>query len=242
MSPWQFVFAAVVVCFAATAQMVSGFGFALLAVPMMGIVVDLKTAVVVCTICGTSSNTYQAIVDKGHRDGRLAIRLILASMAGMPLGWFLIERATSDQLKVVVGCVVLLAIVALSQLRVALPRLSVFDWIAGVVSGALAIATSTNGPPLVILLRAKRLSPNEFRSTINSIFSVIAMVSIAVFAVGGRVTTDVMIATALSIPGLVVGIAVGRRIRSRLSDSIFWRLVLMLLVATAVASIVTGVF
>ena len=242
MSPWQFVFAAVVVGLAATAQMVSGFGFALLAVPMMGIVVDLKTAVVVCTICGTSSNTYQAIVDKGHRDGRIAIRLIIASMAGMPFGWFLLERATSDQLKIVVGCVVLVAIVALSRLKVALPRLSVFDWVAGLVSGALAIATSTNGPPLVILLRAKRLSPDEFRSTINSIFSVIAMVSIVVFVIGGRVTTDVMIATAFSVPSLVGGIVAGRRLRSILSDSIFWRLVLILLVATAIASILTGVF
>ena len=44
---------AAIVGFAALAQMVSGFGFALLAVPVMGLAIDVKTAVVISTVCGT---------------------------------------------------------------------------------------------------------------------------------------------------------------------------------------------
>jgi uncharacterized protein len=232
---------AAVVTLAAAAQMVSGFGFALLAVPLMGLAVDVKTAVVVCTICGTASNTYQAIVDRAERDGALAGRLIVASILGMPLGWLVLEHSSSGQLKVVVGVLVLVAVflVARKPMRADVNRS--IEWCAGVLSGALAIATSTNGPPLVVLLKAKHLSPQVFRSTINSVFCVVALVSIAVFALSGRVNGEVTKASIIAIPGLVAGIWVGRIVRGRLSDAVFWRLVLTMLVATALASIATGV-
>ncbi len=231
---------ATVVALAAAAQMVSGFGFALLAVPLMGLAIDVKTAVVVCTICGTASNTYQAIVDRADRDTGLAIRLIIASILGMPLGWFLLEHSTSDQLKVVVGLMVLVAVVLVSRASNRAVQWRPLDWIAGFTSGVLAIATSTNGPPLVVLLRAKKLAPQVFRSTINSVFCVVALVSIAVFAMGGRITGSVGKAIVTAIPGLVIGIWFGRVVRGRLSEATFWRLVLTMLIGTAVASIVTG--
>ena len=231
---------AAVVALAAAAQMVSGFGFALLAVPLMGLAIDVKTAVVICTICGTASNTYQAIVDRADRDNGLALRLIVASIAGMPVGWMLLEHATTDQLKVIVGFMVLVAVVLVSRGSNQAVQWRPFDLVAGFVSGVLAIATSTNGPPLVVLLRAKRLSPQVFRSTINSVFCVVALVSIAVFAFGGRITGSVGKAAVIAIPGLTIGIWFGRVVRGRLSERVFWRLVIATLIGTAVASIATG--
>lgn len=238
----DFVVVALIVFVAATAQMVSGFGFALMAVPLMGLAIDLKTAVVICTICGTASNTFQAVTDRTSRDTKLAIRLVLASAIGMPFGWLLLEKASSDQLRIGVGVVVLVALVALSGLR--LPANSHFgaDVLAGFVSGALAIATSTNGPPLVLLLRARRLRPEVFRATINSVFSLVAVVSIVIFAVSGRIDTDVVKGAVIAVPGLIVGIGVGLRVRKLFSETIFWRIVLGLLIGTAAASILSGLY
>ena len=236
----EFAVVASVVAVAAAAQMVSGFGFALLAVPLMGLAIDVKSAVVICTICGTASNTFQAIVDRADRDNGLALRLIVASLLGMPIGWLLLEHATSDQLKVVVGFMVLVAVVLVSRASNRAVQWRPLDWIAGFTSGVLAIATSTNGPPLVVLLRAKKLSPQVFRSTINSVFCVVALVSIAVFAMGGRITGSVGKAAMIALPGLAIGIWFGRVVRGRLSERVFWRLVLATLIGTAVASIVTG--
>ena len=242
MTGGQLLAVALVVLVAAAAQMVSGFGFALMAVPLMGLAIDLKTAVVVCTICGTASNTFQAMTDRGHRDSALALRLILASLAGMPFGWLLLEAASNDQLRVVVGLTVLAALVILSVSRLSPDIGPVADVLAGVVSGALAIATSTNGPPLVLLMRAKKMRPEVFRATINTVFSVVAVVSIVVFVSSGRVDSAVLKGAACAVPGLVVGIVAGQRIRSRLNEAFFWRLVLVLLVGSAVASIASGLY
>lgn len=228
---------------AACAQMVSGFGFALMAVPLMGLAIDVKSAVVISTICGTASNTFQAITGSHHRDGRLVKILIAASVAGMPFGVVLLDRFDIETLQIIIGIVVLLAVVGVAQ-RPYLndtKREPALEAAAGFVSGVLATSTSTNGPPLVLLLRSKGLSPDQFRATINTVFSIVAMVSVVVFALNGRMTMDVLRCSLVGVPGLVLGMALGWTIRGWFSAEVFWRIVLALLLVTATSSILSGV-
>lgn len=233
---------ALIVAVAACAQMVSGFGFALMAVPLMGLAIDLKTAVVVSTICGTASNTYQAVTDREHRDGRMVRVLVVASFIGMPFGVFILDRVGVDTLRIVIGVFVLLALVAVMSDRQ--PREfggQAIEVAAGILSGVLATSTSTNGPPLVLLLRARGLTPAVFRATINTVFCVVAVVSIAAFAIAGRISSEVLVGSLVALPGLVIGVVVGGRLRGLLTDTIFWRLVAVLLAATATSSIAAGI-
>lgn len=235
------VLVAVIVGCAACAQMVSGFGFALMAVPMMGLVIDVKTAVVVSTICGTASNTYQAVFDRKHRDDRLVTTLLVASFVGMPIGLLVLKHVDVAVLQVAIGGLVLVALIAVvrnSDGKRNAP--TAFNWIAGFVSGVLATSTSTNGPPLVLLLRSKGLPPDVFRATINTVFSGVAIVSIVVFAAAGRVTSEVLVGALVAVPGLVIGMATGARVRGLLPDTLFWRLVAIVLAGTALSSIVSG--
>lgn len=232
---------ALIVAIAACAQMVSGFGFALMAVPMMGLAVDLKTAVVVSTICGTGSNTFQAIKDGRSRDDRLVQLLVAASFLGMPFGIVVLDRVELDALRVAIGIFVLLALVSVmkehgSSSAGGRP----LEFVAGFVSGVLATSTSTNGPPLVLLLRSRGLAPEVFRATINTVFSIVSITSIATFAVAGKITATTLVATVVALPGLACGIYAGARLRGALSPEAFWRLVALLLAATAVSSILTG--
>lgn len=232
---------ALIVAIAACAQMVSGFGFALMAVPMMGLAVDLKTAVVVSTICGTGSNTFQAIKDGRSRDDRLVRLLVAASFLGMPFGIVVLDRVELDALRVAIGIFVLLALVSVmkehgSSSAGGRP----LEFVAGFLSGVLATSTSTNGPPLVLLLRSRGLAPEVFRATINTVFSVVSITSIATFAVAGKITATTLFATVVALPGLACGMYAGARLRGALSPEAFWRLVALLLAATAVSSILTG--
>jgi len=177
-----------IILVAACAQMVSGFGFALMAVPLMGLAIDLKTAVVISTICGTASNTFQAVRGSRHRDGRLVKVLVVSSFVGMPFGVILLDRVNVEVLQVAIGCVVLMALMAV----VARPEGkavggAVLEITAGFASGVLATSTSTNGPPLVLLLRSRGLSPDRFRATINSVFSIVAVTTCRGLRVDGQI-------------------------------------------------------
>lgn len=233
---------ALIIFVAACAQMVSGFGFALMAVPLMGLAIDVKSAVVISTICGTASNTFQALTESRHRDGRLVRNLVVASFLGMPFGMVLLDRVDVEALQITIGLVVLVAIVAVVARPQGHPSPggAIFESVAGFVSGVLATATSTNGPPLVLLLRSKGLSPDQFRATINTVFSIIAVTTVGVFALSGRITSDVVTGSLVGLPGLIVGMALGARVRGWVSVEVFWRIVLGLLVVTATSSIVSG--
>lgn len=232
---------AVIVLFAACAQMVSGFGFALMAVPLMGLAIDLKTAVVISTICGTASNTYQAIVDGRHRDARLVRVLIIFSLLGMPFGALLLDRVDVEVLQVIIGIVVLFALGVVVRQPKAQRRDGWFpEASAGFVSGVLATSTSTNGPPLVFLLRSKGLAPEEFRATINTVFSFVAFLTVGIFVASGRFTSDVFAGAVVALPGLVIGMFLGVRLRAWVSIDLFWKIVALLLVVTAMSSIFSG--
>ena len=237
------VLVAAIVSMAACAQTVSGFGFALMAVPLMGLAIDLKTAVVISTMCGTAANTLQAIKDGHHRDQRLVRLLIVTSFLGMPLGLVGLDRVDIDVLRIAIGLFVLIALVAVLRGGGSSPiggRL--LEGLAGFVSGVLATSTSTNGPPLVLLLRSRGLSPVVFRATVNTVFSVVSFVSIVMFAFGGRITGEALVGTLVAAPGLGIGMYVGVRLRGAMAPDLFWRIVAGLLTMTALSSIVSGLF
>jgi uncharacterized membrane protein YfcA len=146
----------------------------------------------------------------------------------------------SATLQVFVGLLVIASSIALARGLVVSAVSSTADRVAGFVSGLLATATSTNGPPLVVLLQARNLSARVFRPTVNSVFMVGGAVSLALYGVAGRLGWREISAALFSLPGLVAGIAMGRKLRGLVSPGGFRLLVLTLLGVTGVTSTLVG--
>jgi uncharacterized protein len=229
------------VLIASFVQVVAGFGFALLAVPVMAVGVDPRLAVVVSTVVGLSSTTVQATMDRSDVDRVLARRLTLAAFTGMPLGFVIFLFVDVGTLRVLLGAVVLVASVALARgvdLRHTGRGLDVG---LGALSGVLATSLSTNGPPLVFGLHARRLSPEAFRATLAVVLSASGAVSLAFFVAAGRVDEEVLSALLFALPAMAVGHVAGRFVRPHVRPVVFRRLVLGLLVAAAITTIITGI-
>lgn len=227
----------IVVCvgLASFAQSISGFGFALLSVPLMQIVLEPRDAVVISTFIGALSTTTQALLDRQHVDKQLTKRLVMASYLGMPFGLGAFLLVSDMALRLGLGFVVILAAILLSR-GFSLDSASIkLDWSFGFVSGVLATSTSTNGPPLVFLMQARNYSPQDFRSTINTVFSFVNIGAIALFLSSGQVTHRSVIGALVAIPSLFAALRIGYWLRPRVSAELFRRLVLMLLVASGMS-------
>ena len=90
-------------------------------------------------------------------------------------------------LGIVIGVAVLVAVVVIARgldLRHAGPGLDVGG---GVLSGALTMSAGVNGPPLVFVLQARHFDQRRFRATITTVFAVLDIVSIVVFAATGEI-------------------------------------------------------
>jgi uncharacterized protein len=91
---------------------------------------------------------------------------------------------------------------------------------AGLASGALSTSTSTGGPPIVLLLMSRGLTPGVVRDTLTATFVGCALISAAALALTS--TSEAVpdaVAVAVLVPLTAVGQLLGRRGFARLAGS-----------------------
>lgn len=241
MSTSDLVLIGIAVFFSSLVQTVTGFGFSLLAVPIMSMVVPTELAVVLSATLSTFTSGGQAWSERHHGDRPTIKRLVLASFVGMPFGLAILMVASSQQLKIGLAAVIILfLIVNLRGFRLENASTPV-DVGAGFVAGILSTSLSTNGPPLVMALHARHFAPEVFRGTISVVLVSLSVVSLGLFAATGYFTTDVAWSLLVAGPALVVGFFIGHRVRGNINPARFRGLVTLLLGATAVVTIVSVV-
>jgi uncharacterized protein len=240
MTALQLLVVALSVFTASLTQVLSGFGFALLSVPLMTLAVPTKEAVVISAMLGVGVTTWQAWHGRRHTERAVAQRMVIAAYCGMPIGLWIFVVADDKVLRFALGIAVLLAVVLLAA-RIDLRHVgSRLDVGTGFISGILNTSLSTNGPPLVFGLQARHLGPDAFRSTINTVFACSNILGITLFVAAGRVTQNGLIAAAVALPAVFLGQFVGYPLRRHLDPERFRYLVLVLLVGAATSAIVSA--
>jgi len=237
----ELAWVALAIAVASFAQSLSGFGFALLSVPLMTLVVSPRDAVIISTIIGATSTSIQAVLDRKHLDWPLAKRLSIASYIGMPFGLGAFLFVSETGLRFSLGIVVLVATFLLLRGFRLHDEQHHYDWSLGIVAGLLATSTSTNGPPLVFLMQARQMSPATFRATINTVFALSNIGALALFLSAGKVTSQNLTGVAVALPSLGVALSLGYIVRRYVSAERFKYLVIVLLFLSSV-SVMTSAF
>src|SRR3954469_17381746 len=230
-STGQLIVVAVGIFVAAFVQMLAGFGFALLAMPVMTLAIPVEEAVVIVAILGLATTAWQSIHLRHDTDRPLARRLIVASFVGMPLGLVILNVVDDTALKIVLGVAVLVATALLAR-RLDLANVgSGLDVACGFTSGVLNTSLGTNGPPLVFDLQARAIEANTFRATLSAVFVFGNMLALTLFVLDGKVSDDDLRAALVAAPAWLLGQALGWPTRKHVHGERFRLLVLVLLFA-----------
>jgi len=228
------------VAFAATIQATMGFGFALVAVPIIAVADDPKVAVVAVTAIGVPMTLWNAIRWRAHlRVGAMGA-VVGASLIGMPVGALILTRAPDRALTFAIGIAVL-GLTAWLWRGLQLPAGPRTEVAAGIASGALATSTGTNGPPLVIAFQATGMERDAFRATLAGCFFVQGVIALVLFWAGGLLTRHVGAAFAVGVPAIVAGTLGGERLSTRLHGHAFRVAVLTLLGLSGALAIVGAI-
>lgn len=226
---------------AAFVQVLAGFGFALLCMPIMTLAIPVEKAVVVSTLLSSMTTSWQSWFLRKDAEPPLVKRLTLSAYVGMPLGLVILEVVPDTSLKIALGTSVLLATIMLARrldLRHVGPGMDIG---AGFVSGVLNTSLSTNGPPLVFDLQARHLEAARFRATISAVFALCNVGALALFIGRGKITWDGIHAALIAIPAWVVGQAFAWPIRKHIHGERFRVLVLCLLGLAGTTTVVFAV-
>lgn len=240
MTPGDLALIAGIIGLGSVVQGISGFGFALVTMPLLSALLGVEQALAIETILGIVSNATTAYTARADILRTTAVRLLCATVVGMPFGWFILEHVDAKPLKLMVGVVVgALALLLAFRVRVAATGLGV-DLVSGFFSGVLATSTGTNGPPLVIGLSGRRLPAAQQRATLSTVFTVGNTFVLGLLLSSGRVTRPVLQGAAVALPGMMLAWWLGDRLFARLDQDRYERLVIVLLLASATVAIVSA--
>ena len=232
---------AAAIAVAAAVQAVSGFGFAVVAAPVLVALTDPVTSVSLLAVLGILVNTVTLAAARGRpvvlRDE--AVGLVTWALPGLAAGALLVTRLPDDVIRIAVGVLVL--VVLARRLRAAEPARDPGrgeSWrrpVTGVAAGTLTTTTGLNGLALVLGLSGRGLAPRAVRDTLAVIFVVLGLVGGVVLAAAGelRVPGDVGVLVAATVAG---GVA-GDRVHHRMSDAARERAIVAVLVVAALVAI-----
>jgi uncharacterized membrane protein YfcA len=227
---------------AAGTQSLTGFGFALVMVPLLSLFWDVKLAVVTSTLL--SSISLVPLVVEVRRWVRLSkvVPLAVGSLAGVPLGLVIFTRIDADLLKICVAVVVMVA----SLLLYFAPQLSLGgpspagSVVVGMLSGMLRASTSMGGPPLVLYMLGQEREVNAFRSTVLAVFLFNSVLTVTGLVIADEIGGEVLVTTGVALPAVAAGILAGAWLRPRVSQALFRAAALAVLFFTSVGVIISA--
>ena len=240
--------AAVAVALGALLQSATGFGFALVSAPILFALLGPQEAVSASALLGVSVSaltlaTERRIPSVLHGE---AFALVAWSLPGLALGALALRELPDSVLSALVAAGVLAALAlrlrGRARARASIPAGEPRPWqtvAAGLVSGALSTATSLSGPPLVLHLLARGVSPQQMRDTLAAVFVALSALTVVALLIAGTFVLPqgllVMLAAALA------GQLLGRRGFALLRGERHENAVLAVLALTAVVAMSASV-
>ena len=196
-----------------------GFGQALIAMPLLAMVVELKTATPLVAFVLMTIAAIILLRNWRVADLNAVWRLVLSSCFGIPVGLFLLKGVPEGLMKVFLGTVVIL----FSLYNLVNRHLKIIDrhrvnggsglaYLFGFVAGVLGAAYNTSGVVITIYATLRDWSPDRFRSTLQSYFVFTGLLILASHGLAGLWTPYVFRLYGTSLPLILVGIFLGGKL------------------------------
>ena len=205
-----------------------GFGEALIAVPLLALILPVAIAAPLAVLLSVTIATIVVVQDWKHIHVGSAGWLLLPTFAGIPFGVMLLASTHQQAVKIALA-VVLIAFSGYFLIGRDAPRLEDDHrgWLlgCGFLAGVLGGVYGMNGPPLVIYGAMRRWSPQHFRATLQGYFLPAGVVTLAGYWIRGLWTPAVTHDYLLSLPALVPAILLGRLLNQRLRGDAYLKYV-----------------
>jgi uncharacterized membrane protein YfcA len=219
---WVTCWVLAVVFAAALVRSALGFGEALVAVPLLALIVPVGVAAPLAVLLSITVAAAALAQDwRGVRTGS-AWRLVLATLPGVPLGVLLLKFVPGRAVKAALA-VAILAFSSWCLARRARPALrdDRLAWGFGFAAGVLGGACAMNGPPLAVYGALRGWPAAEFRATLQAYFLPASLAGLAWYWAAGLWVPSVTRYYLLSLPLVAVAIVAGRAVNRRIDAGSF---------------------
>ena len=224
---------ALVALVGASIQAVTGFGFGLVTMGLLPLLLPVEQAVPMVGAWGWTLNLLILWRLRAHLELRRVLPMVAGGVLGIPVGLAFLKGVDEAVVKGTLG-LVLVGYGLLALGGGVKPRAQAISdrWglLAGLLGGALGGAFNTSGPPVVIYVSLKGWDKDVATSALQAFFSFSSTFSLIGFWWAGLFTPTVVHTLLPLYPVVWLGSLVGARIYDRVPQERFRVAVLVLLV------------
>jgi len=221
----------------------SGFGFAMVAVTSMSLVLAPSLVVPIVLILEVLASIRLLPQVWKDIDWHSLRWLLLGSFVGIPFGVSLLASIPPAPMRMSISLMVLIAAILLMY---------GFAWkrrpgiililVTGLASGMLNGAAAIGGPPVILFYLSSPAGVTVSRASIVAYFLGIDTLCLVMASIQGLTTTQTLYLTAFCLIPLYLGITVGSRMFVKIDQTSFRHHVLILLILLSIAGLFRSVF
>jgi hypothetical protein len=232
-----------VVLLASFIQSLTGFGFAIISVPILVLFIDPKIAVQISLILGFVLSAVALLMSR-RKVGRLDLRwpLLVGSLVGIPIGGLVLKFISPLPLRLLVsGAGMVIAFLFFRGFSIEIVRQNLAFGVVGVISGILNSTTSMGGVVVALFLTNTGFDNFNLRSNMLVYLLVTNMVTILTLFITGTLTSPVLLLSLDLIPVITVGLLIGAWLFARVSRKAFTNIVLAVVIVASISGFVSSV-
>jgi uncharacterized membrane protein YfcA len=221
---WPMIHVMAVLCLATFVRSAFGFGEALIAVPLLALIMPVDVAAPLAVLISITVAVIVLAQEWRHVHVRSAGWLVLSTMVGTPLGLLLLTRVDGGIVKICLGVlIVAFSLYLLLSRKKATLADDKLAWTFGFAAGVLGGAYGMNGPPLVMYGALRGWSPRHFRATLQGYFLPASMMAMTGYWLAGLWKPEVTHDYLVTLPAVIAAIFLGQAVSGRLDGHLFLR-------------------
>ncbi len=224
-----FTLAFLIIFVAMLIRTLTGFGSALIAIPLLSILFGAKYAIPFILL-------YECLIDimilsrdrwKVKSEVRQAWPFLVTGLIGIPLGTQVLIFSSERLLKIVIGiALIIFSLLLLWNVNLKLKRDRFGSAAVGLLGGFLCGSIGMPGPPMALLLGSQGIEKEEFRRLIVIFLTVVDFLTFFYFLWIGLINTDMLLQSMKLLPALAMGFLAGNYVFGRVDEATFKRLAL----------------
>lgn len=227
--------------FSAALQGLTGFGFSILAVPLITLFMSPKTAIPILLVYSMIINIVVLSSARKAVNLKKIWILLAAGIFSMPLGTHLLVIMNEGLLKIFIGLIILIfGVLLLIGFRKQFKNEKLAMLPVGLLSGLLGGSISISGPPIILFLSNQNVDKHTFRGNLAAYFFILNLFTVPVYYWNGLLTKEVWNYSLTFLPALLIGVFLGNLLSHKIKDDHFKKLTLILLIIMGLLSIISG--
>ena len=219
-----------------------GFGIGMVATPVLLLVLDPQTVIVVVTACGAGIGIWIVVQARKDIPFREILPIAIAGALGVPFAVYVLKFADPGIMRIGISVLVLmLAATATFNFQREFPYSKVVGVLAGLAVEVVLPAFGVGGPLVTLYLLTRNWQRESVRAAMAFYLLVLDVFSVAGYAVARLYTAERLILIALMVIPMLAGLGLGALILKLMSERVFRYAVLTIIISSSISVLIRAV-